>query len=167
MNKSQQNTSNKSLVEQSEISKEIRKLAGRKRAITKPEQLTQALEEYALICKRLERPLTITGYLNHLGVHRTTFDRTAEREGFGDVCKLVMQYIESGYEQCLTLLRNPTGAIFALKNLGWKDTQHVEIDTIMTSLNRIVTVAISYIPEENKEAALQEMRQCIKEDTFR
>jgi hypothetical protein len=70
---------------------------------------------------------TITGLCLHLGFEsRQSFYDYEEREGFSYTVKRARLLIEKEYEEMLQTSSSPTGAIFALKNLGWKDKSEVE-----------------------------------------
>jgi hypothetical protein len=76
-------------------------------------------------------PLLITGLCIALDTTRETlmdyesgkYDDNNNR--FSDTVKRLKQYCESFAEERL-YSNQPTGAIFALKNYGWKDKQEVE-----------------------------------------
>lgn len=72
---------------------------------------------------------TITGLAYYLGFEsRQSFYDYEEREGFSYTIKRVRLFIEKNYEEMLQS-GNTTGAIFALKNFGWKDKQEIEQKT--------------------------------------
>jgi len=71
---------------------------------------------------------TFAGLLLHLGfAKRSTYYDYGKRADFAWVVDYGRLLIEKQYE---TMLRssNCTGAIFALKNFGWKDTQDITIE---------------------------------------
>lgn len=70
---------------------------------------------------------TITGLALYLGFvsRQSMFDYEAKPE-FSDIIKKARTRIELEYEKMLHLDKC-TGAIFALKNFGWKDKQETEI----------------------------------------
>jgi len=66
---------------------------------------------------------TITGLCFHLGfASRQSFYDYEEKSEFTYTIKRARLYIEKEYEEQLQI-GNTTGAIFALKNFGWTDTQ--------------------------------------------
>jgi len=79
-----------------------------------------------------EKHLTFTGLCIALGVVKETFNDyesgkyDTDNEEFSSPLKDLKQRIEN-YAELKLFGNNPTGAIFALKNYGWKDKQ--EIDT--------------------------------------
>lgn len=90
-----------------------------------PEELQSKIDEYI---KTEERP-TLAGLAYHLGINRQTLYNYKERPEFLDIIKSATDYIESQYEQRLIYGTNPTGLIFALKNMGWSDKKEVEQKT--------------------------------------
>lgn len=79
------------------------------------------------ICDREPESLTITGLCLFLGFDsRMSFDNQAKRgEEFLYIVKRAKMLVENRYEKGLSG-NNPTGPIFALKNMGWKDKTEVE-----------------------------------------
>jgi len=69
-----------------------------------------------------QAPLTITGLALALDTTRQTLMDYQERDEFTDTIKRAKTVIENYAEKRL-FGSNATGAIFALKNFGWKDTQ--------------------------------------------
>lgn len=68
---------------------------------------------------------TITGLAYHLGFEsRQSFYDYEQHKEFTYIIKRARLRIESNYEQNLQF-SNATGSIFALKNMGWKDTQDI------------------------------------------
>jgi hypothetical protein len=76
----------------------------------------------------IELPVpTITGLVLHLGFEsRQSFYDYEERPKFSYTIKRARTLIEKEYEEMLQTASSPAGAIFALKNLGWKDKTEVE-----------------------------------------
>jgi hypothetical protein len=69
---------------------------------------------------------TITGLAIHLGFEsRQSLYDYEKREEFSYTIKRARLFIEREYEEQLQV-GNTTGAIFALKNMGWKDKTEVE-----------------------------------------
>lgn len=100
---------------------------GRKLDYPTPEKLKKAIDGYLVDCKASGDPLTITGLTLSLGFSsRQSLYNYAEKIGYEDVVNLGRLHVEHAYE--IKLHGNyVTGPIFALKNMGWKDTQHQEI----------------------------------------
>jgi hypothetical protein len=88
-----------------------------------PEAFDRAVDEYF---GNPEHPHTWTGLALHLGFSsRDSLNDYKKKDGFSDSVKKALLRIESIYEANL-FYKNPAGAIFALKNFGWKDKQEVE-----------------------------------------
>lgn len=78
---------------------------------------------------REPEPPTVTGLALFLGFcGRKTLDDYANKEMFGYIIKRAKLRVENGYERALYSQGN-TGAIFALKNMGWKDKTETDITT--------------------------------------
>jgi hypothetical protein len=90
-----------------------------------PEELKKAIDKYI---KQADKP-TLAGLAYHLGINRQTLYNYKERPEFLDIIKSATDYIESQYEERLIYGNNPTGLIFALKNMGWTDKQKIEQQT--------------------------------------
>lgn len=56
---------------------------------------------------------------------RGALDEYAHYDGFSHSVKRAKTYVELAYEKRLAG-NAPTGAIFALKNMGWSDKQEIE-----------------------------------------
>lgn len=95
----------------------------------------------------LEIPIpTISGLAYFLGFEsRQSFYDYEKRDGFSYTVKRARLFIEQEYEEQLQV-GNTTGAIFALKNMGWIDKQ--EIEATNTNINKDVT-PISFVKSKN------------------
>lgn len=97
------------------------------------EELEAKIQEYFDSCQPeqfgdtviLNNP-TVTGLALFLGfAQRKSLLDYKEREEFCNTIKRAISCVENAYEQRLSA-NNPTGAIFALKNLGWVDKQEID-----------------------------------------
>lgn len=69
---------------------------------------------------------TITGLCHYLGFEsRQSFYDYEKRQEFTYTVKRARLFIEKEYEEQLSV-GNTVGAIFALKNMGWKDKQEID-----------------------------------------
>lgn len=116
------------------------KLVGRPPEFKNVEELTQKIHEYfnngvktrSIVIghgatKRIEElPVpTISGLALYLGfASRQSFYDYEKNENFSYTIKKARLFIETEYEEQLQV-GNSTGAIFALKNLGWQDKSEV------------------------------------------
>jgi len=75
------------------------------------------------ICLREPEPPTVTGLALYLGFESTTSLSDYSKKGpeFASIIKRAKLRVENRYEKNLHG-EKPTGSIFALKNMGWKDT---------------------------------------------
>lgn len=99
-------------------------MAGRPPIYDNPEELQAKAEEY--FQSKPQGKWTMTGLALFLGFDsRQSLYDYEERERFSYIIKRAKLYIEMSYEEKLSG-GSPTGAIFALKNMGWKDKQETE-----------------------------------------
>lgn len=86
------------------------------------EELTAKVNEYFETQERQ----TLAGLALFLGIDRQTLYNYRERDEFFDIIKESVNRVEAKYEERLIYENAPTGVIFALKNMGWKDKSEVE-----------------------------------------
>jgi hypothetical protein len=81
----------------------------------------------------IEIPIpTITGLCFFIGfASRQSFYDLEKKDGFAYTIKRARLFIEQEYEEQLHF-GNVAGAIFALKNMGWKDKTEVDTNTKVT-----------------------------------
>ena len=92
-----------------------------------PAVMEQRINEYFEYIFIEDKPKpTITGLVLYLGfADRSSFYEYQKKEEFSHTIKRARTAIEHWYE--LNLMGNHTaGAIFALKNFGWVDTQQID-----------------------------------------
>ena len=84
--------------------------------------------------KVVEIPIpTITGLVLYCGfADRQSFYAYEKKEGFSYTIKNARTRIESIYEEMVHSSPNPAGAIFALKNFGWKDKLEIDDESQLT-----------------------------------
>lgn len=98
---------------------------GRPAKWSDPESFDKAVEEYFTD----NSTPTWTGLALHLGFEsRQSLEDYKKKEGFSYPIKKALAKIESEYEKRL-FGQNVAGAIFALKNFGWRDKQEIEQKT--------------------------------------
>ena len=91
------------------------------------ETSVNASGEVQVVWKRHPEPPTITGLILFLGFEsRQSFYDYVEKAEFSYTLKRYRLMIECKYEQNLHGT-SPTGSIFALKNMGWKDKTETEL----------------------------------------
>ena len=124
------------------------------------EELVDRINEYFLVGRKsrkvligrapnqtmVEMPVvTVSGLAIYLGfASRQSFYDYEKTDKFSYTIKRARLFIEEEYEEQLQH-GNVTGAIFALKNLGWKDKTEVDLTATVTSKSE--QVAISLVDE--------------------
>jgi hypothetical protein len=97
-------------------------MEGRPPLYSSPEEMQTVLDLFFAT----ETKPTITGVAIALGFEsRQSFYDYEEKPEFTYIIKKARLRVENGYEKQL-YEGAPTGAIFALKNMGWKDKSEVE-----------------------------------------
>lgn len=92
-----------------------------------PDAFDKAIDQYF----QEDKSPTWTGLALHLGFEsRQSLQDYKEKEGFSYSIKKALLRIENQYEKSISS-RNPAGAIFALKNFGWKDKQEIDQKTTL------------------------------------
>jgi len=98
-------------------------MAGQPPYYNSPEDLQSAIDAYFL---DENCPNTITGLAYFLGfADRQSLNDYQERPEYSFIIKRARARVEMAYEAKLSS-NTVTGAIFALKNMGWKDKQEIE-----------------------------------------
>jgi hypothetical protein len=98
---------------------------GRPRKIDSPERFEELADAYFSQCVADERRPTVNGLCLALGLYdRGALDDYASYDGFSHVVKKARMRLESAWEGALAAPQ-VAGAIFWLKNQGWKDTQDI------------------------------------------
>jgi hypothetical protein len=107
-------------------------LGGRPRKIASPAEMDRLVDEYVADRLANDQPITLLGLILHLGLNsRQSLDEYLAYDGFPDSVKRAKAIVEHEYEIRL-INGGGAGAIFALKNFGWKDKQEVENSGGMT-----------------------------------
>lgn len=97
-----------------------------------PEAMQEAADAYLEECRLTKERPGIAKLCYMLGFEsRQSFYDYEQNPEFTYTVKRLRLWIESGYEAALNG-NNPTGAIFALKNMGWKDKVETEHSGEMT-----------------------------------
>lgn len=105
---------------------------GRPPFIETPEEFEEMVDAYVAVCTSKREPLTWSGLAYFLGyADRSGLDAAAKRKGFSLPVKRAKLLIEAAYEKRLSGA-TPTGAIFALKNFGWKDNHDLDVSLKVT-----------------------------------
>jgi hypothetical protein len=100
----------------------------RPRTINSPKQFDKLANAYFRECEANNEPILLTGLIRAVGLSsRSALDEYERREGFLYSVKKAKLRCEEDYEKCLRSV-SPSGAIFALKNFGWKDLQQQSVE---------------------------------------
>jgi hypothetical protein len=111
---------------------------GRPPMYNSPEEIAPVIDEYFEYIKgekkegeeeweRTPEPATITGLALYLGFDgRQSLYDYRDKQEFSVIIKKAISRVEHNYEKALSY-QSPTGAIFALKNMGWKDKVEQEV----------------------------------------
>lgn len=94
---------------------------------------------------------TITGLAYYLGFEsRQSFYDYEKNEGFSYTIKRARLFIEIEYEMQLSV-GNTTGAIFALKNMGWIDKTATDLTTNGKDINTTPAIVFKKFNEDGSE----------------
>ena len=110
------------------------KKTGRPRKFSSPIEIAEEAHAFINWCYDNNKKATITRLAFWLGFNQISqiHDYIGFEDEFSETLKRIMLFIESEYEEGLLTARNPAGWIFTLKQLGWKDTQEVEVKKTMS-----------------------------------
>jgi len=116
------------------------------------DELQDKIDEYFAIVELTGKKVTITGLCLELGFEsRQSFYHLENNDKFSYTIKRARMQIENHYEQLLQG-NSVAGPIFALKNLGWTDSQSIDHTTGGEKLNPInITVDSSETAETLKK----------------
>lgn len=87
------------------------------------EELNQRIALYF----ETEEKWTVSGLAAFVGVDRKTLYNYRENDELFPIVKEAIRKVEACYEERLIYSNAPTGVIFALKNMGWKDKTEQDI----------------------------------------
>ena len=120
--------------------------SGRLPYYSTPEEFSEAVDAYFEEMEETNTPITITGLILYLGFsHREALHDYEKKEPFSDIVKRARMKVENAYEMRLAGT-TPTGSIFALKNMGWKD----KTETALTGENG-GPINIQYVAQQGNE----------------
>ena len=107
---------------------------GRPRLYNSPEEMQEAIDKYFSECEVKEKPKTMQGLANALGMERHGLLNYADRDEFYATVKNARDIVTSEIEEKLLKSGQPTvGCIFWLKNnAGWVDKQEIETTSRVT-----------------------------------
>ena len=106
---------------------------GRPPIWNKPEDLQALVDDYFNENDRV----TLAGLAVHLGIDRKTLYNYEDKDEFFYIIKKARAKVERIYEERAIYEQQPTGVIFALKNMGWADTQKLDHTSNGESINEV------------------------------
>ena len=102
-----------------------------------PEEMAEKAIEYFESLKENQERATVTGLVYFLGfADKKSLRDYREKEAFSPLIKRMLLLVEKSYEMMLGD-KASTGAIFALKNMGWIDRVNTDITTKGESINTL------------------------------
>lgn len=112
-------------------------------------ELQERIDEYL---DESQNKMTISGLCYHLGfASRQSFYDLEKKKEFSYTIKRARLRIESHYESKLLTKTSTIGAIFALKNFGWEDTQAILLNERRKSVDDLFP-KIKEQPENEPES---------------
>jgi len=128
---------------------------GRPRLYEKPEEIEEQIELYFTDASERKYDLTITGLALFLGFcSRQMLYEYRERKEFSFIIMRAMLAVECGYEHALHSFKSH-GAVFALKNMGWKD--QVDSNVTQTIVSVVPQVINTITPLSNSEENIKDV----------
>lgn len=117
-------------------------VGGRPRKYKSPEEMQIAIDDYFITCDKENKPYLITGLALHLGF--TSRVDLINYEGyspeFHNTIKKAKSRVEA-YCESKIFANNPAGAIFALKNYGWRDRQELDVNADVDA-----QISVKFVP---------------------
>jgi hypothetical protein len=117
--------------------------AGRPRIWKDPIELANLIADYF---NSTQKP-TLSGLAVYLEIDRQTLYNYKERDEFFDIIKKATAKVEAIYEERAIYENNPTGVIFALKNMGWTD----RVANDHTTKGEAITPPINWVKPNESE----------------
>lgn len=90
---------------------------GRPPLYSSPDELQTLVDEYFENTDKV----TLAGLADHIGISRKSLYNYEDKDDFLHIIKKAREKVERHYEELTIYGDKPTGVIFALKNMGWKD----------------------------------------------
>jgi len=111
--------------------------AGRPLKFSSPDEVMTKGLAYFDYCDSNSKPKTITGLALALDTTRETLMDYQNKDEFSDTIKALKLRCENYAEEQVFVGKNQAGAIFALKNYGWRDKNETDITSNGQSLGVI------------------------------
>lgn len=108
---------------------------GRPPVFSNPEEMQSKILAYFTLCEETKENIKITGLCLYLGFEsRQSFYDYELKEDFAYTIKRARMVVESHYEEGLNTFKYG-GAVFGLKNLGWKDQVDSNVTQTITTVS--------------------------------
>ena len=116
----------------------IVRLPWRPRKYTDPQQFNDAVDAYFAFCTEKKEPITWTGLALFMGFssRKELMNYENYDGGMAEAAARARSLVEYAYEMRLDRDK-PTGAIFALKNMGWSDRQGIDLTSSDGSMSPV------------------------------
>ena len=105
--------------------KSVKNKGGRPPIWTDPKVLKKLVDNYF----DTEKRPTLAGLACALDISRSTLYEYDKKDSFSYIIKKAREKVEKIYEDILLYGNRPTGVIFALKNMGWRDRRDIDHTT--------------------------------------
>lgn len=126
----------------------------RRLKVKTPEEMYEKAVEYFARCQASGDSIRICGLTLALGLSsRAVLDAYENREGYSEIVSWMKCVVEDSYEKEL-LGKHPVGAIFALKQFGWRDRPESS-DESANNIAAVITAAIRAVDKHNEMKALE------------
>jgi hypothetical protein len=125
------------------MTQEGRNKGGRPPIWSNPNELKGLVDMYFETTTRW----TLAGLAVFLGIDRKTLYNYEDKDEFFHIIKNARDRVEAIYEERAIYENNPTGVIFALKNMGWTD----RLATDHSTLGEKITPPIEWVKTPNED----------------
>ena len=125
-----------------------------------PDDIERKIDDYFNYCNTNSKPLTMSGLALFLDCSRTTlyqyenelikFHNMSEedKQRIMNAVKKAKRMVETYQEEQLFIGKSPVGTIFSLKNnFNWKDSQEINNNTNITTINPIEQLSTDEIKQ--------------------
>jgi len=135
---------------------------GRPRKLTSAIKAKKLINKYFQDCKINDEPITYCGYALALGFSKrdTVAEYIARNDDLSGPIAAGAMRVQKYYESLLSKA-GCNGAIFALKNYGWRDKQEHDVTTQGQPINRL---EIQVASTEARDSLYEAVNNAIKDD---
>jgi hypothetical protein len=112
--------------------------------------LQKKIDDYFLLCEKDKKPPTQSGLMYHLDYNYWMFYDLRDHPKFSKVIERTIDRMTNVYESLLIRSGNNGGAIFWLKNHGWRD--QVDVTSAGAKLGATIIVSDTEVKDSLEEA---------------